>query len=77
MSDLLDVNMGYLFSYALCFGFGTWHTTFAIAGAGSTTAIFEAKFGWSKDDTILYNTIISTSAVIGLAIGSFLGGSLI
>ena len=77
VSDLLDVNMGYLTCNALCWGFGTWHTTFALAGNVSTTSIFEAKFGWSKDETILYNTLISTSAIIGLSLGSFLGASLL
>ena len=39
--------------------------------------MFEAKFGWTKDETIIYNTILSSSAIVGLAIGSFLGGPLI
>lgn len=51
--------------------------TFAMAGNTNTTAIFEAKFGWDKDDAILYNTIISSAGIIGLTIGSILGGSLL
>lgn len=39
--------------------------------------MFKAKFGWDEDETILYNTIISSSAVVGLMIGSFLGGPFI
>ena len=45
-----------------------------MAGNAQTTTIFEAKFGWSKDETILYNTIITSSAIVGLLIGSLLGG---
>ena len=33
--------------------------------------------GWDKDETILYNTIISSSAIIGLAIGCIFGGGLL
>ena len=51
--------------------------TFAMAGNTNTTAIFEAKFGWDKDEAILYNTIISSAGIIGLTIGSILGGSLL
>ena len=36
--------------------------------------MFQAKFDWSEDETILYNTIISSAAIIGIAIGSFIGG---
>ena len=35
------------------------------------------KFGWTGDETILYNKIISSSAIVGIAIGSFLGGPMI
>ena len=48
-----------------------------MAGNAQTTTVFEAKFGWTTDETILYNTIISSSAIVGLAIGSFLGGPMI
>ena len=64
-------------SYVLCYAIGVNYTTFALAGNAQTTTVFEAKFGWTKDETIIYNTIISSSAIVGLAIGSFLGGPLI
>ena len=69
--------MGYVISYVLCNGIGVFHTSFCLAGNAQTTTIFEAKFGWSEDETILYNTIISSSAIVGLLIGSFLGGHFI
>ena len=42
-----------------------------------TTQIFEAKLGWDDDETILYNTIINSSGVIGMIPGSIIGGMLI
>jgi len=77
VSDLLELNMGYLVLFTVACGLGTWHTTFAIAGNTSTTSVFEAKFGWDKDEAILYNTIISTGGILGQSIGSFLGSSLL
>ena len=64
-------------SYVSCYALGVWYTTFALTGNSQTTPIFEAKFGWNEDETIFYNTIISSAAIIGLSIGSFLGGPLI
>ena len=52
--------MLYVIAYTICYGLGTWHCAFAIAGNGQTTKVFEAKFGWDKDDTIFYNTVISS-----------------
>ena len=57
-----------------CFGLGTWHRGFAFVGNTNTTPVFEAKFGWDKEETIFYNTIISSAAIVGLVIGSFLTG---
>ena len=49
----------------------------AIAGNANTTNVYKAKFEWNDDETLLYITIISTGGIVGLAIGSFLGGALI
>ena len=77
VSHLLKVNMCYAMSYVACYAIGVWLTTFAVAGNSQTTTIFEAKFGWTEDETILYNSIISTSSQVGLAAGCFAGGPLI
>ena len=61
----------------MCYALGVWHTSFALSGNSQTTAIFQAKFGWSEDETIHYNTIISSMAIVGLTLGSFIGGPLI
>ena len=59
-SDKLTINILYVIAYTICYGLGTWHCAFAIAGNGQTTKVFEAKFDWDKDDTIFYNTVISS-----------------
>lgn len=69
--------MCYCVCFTACWGLGTWQTTWSLAGNTQTTNVFEAKFGWDKDEAILYNTIISTAGIVGLTIGSFLGGSLL
>ena len=39
--------------------------------------IFTAKFGWTEEEAIFYNTIISTAGIFGLMIGSILGGRML
>ena len=68
--------MGYTMCYVLCHALGVFYISFALAGNAQTTTVFEAKFGWNEEETVLYNTIISSSAIVGLAIGSFLAGPL-
>ena len=77
MSHLLRVNRAYALSYVACYALGVWHTSFALTGNAQTTAIFEARFGWTGDETIHYNTVISSASIVGLTVGSFLGGPLI
>ena len=74
---MLTVNMGYILAYVFSYGLGVWQCAFALAGNVYTSTIFEAKFGWTEDETIFYNTIISTAPVIGLTIGSFFAGPIL
>ena len=76
-SDLLCINQGYLTAYTLFNAFSVFYCAWAIAGNGNTADVFQDKFGWDDDETILYNTIISSFGIVGLAVGSFLGGELI
>lgn len=39
--------------------------------------MIKAKFGWDKEESILYNTIISSAAIFGIVTGSLTGGKLI
>ena len=64
-------------AFTACWGIGTWHRAFAFVGNTNTTTVFVAKFGWDKDEAILYNTIITSAAIVGLVIGSFLSGFLL
>ena len=54
-----------------------WHTSWANSGNTMTAQIFEAKLEWDDDETILYNTIITSAGVIGMIPGSIIGGTLI
>ena len=77
VSNLLKINKGYVTGYVVCWAIGVWYYSFALCGNTQTTTIFEAKMGWTKDETIFYNTLISSAAIVGLVIGSFAGGPLI
>lgn len=72
--DKLSVNLPYVLLYTILQGPCVWHTSWALAGNSQTTDVFRAKFGWNDDDTLFYNTIISSAGIVGLMIGSFLGG---
>ena len=73
----MKINMGYCLWYTIVAGLGTFQTSFSLTGNANTTPIFQAKFGWDKDEKLFYNTLFSAASVIGIAVGSFLGGSLL
>lgn len=75
--EKLRPNLCFLHSYAFALGIGVWQLCWVFAGNSQTTHIFEAKFGWDKEDTKFYNAIISTSGVIGTMAGSLIGGKVI
>ena len=77
VSNLLRINKGYVTGYVSCWAIGVWYYAFALGGNTQTTTIFEAKMGWTEDETIFYNTVISSAAIVGLVVGSFAGGPLI
>jgi facilitated trehalose transporter len=66
----------------LCFftfviGLGNIQAGFAISGNNQTAPVIKAKFGWTRDEATLYNTIISSSAIFGIVVGSLVGGNFI
>ena len=69
--------MRYCVAFTACWGLSVWQLTFALASNTNTTPIFEAKFNWDKDESILNNSIITTAAIVGMTIGSFLGGAIV
>lgn len=56
---------------------GSLQIGWAIFGNNQTSLIFVAKYGWDKEETKLYNSLISSVGVIGLMFGSLAGGFLI
>jgi MFS family permease len=48
-----------------------------LAGNSQTALIFIEKFGWSEQETIVYNTLISSISIMGISIGSLVGGKAI
>ena len=73
----LKPNMCFLYAYALALGVGVLQTTMVFTANTQTTPIFQAKFGWTEAETKFNNTIITTSGVIGMALGSVFGGKTI
>ena len=69
--------MGYCIAFTAVWGLGTWQTSCAIAGNSMTTSVFKAKLEWDENEAIMWNTIISSTAILGLMMGSFAGGPLI
>jgi MFS family permease len=39
--------------------------------------VIKAKFGWTKDEAVLFNTLISAAAIFGVVCGSLVGGRFI
>ena len=67
----------FLHFYAFALGIGVLQTSWAFTGNSQTTDVFKAKFGWDREQTKFYNTIISTSGVFGNMIGALIGGKAI
>ena len=63
-----------LFMYVFALGLGALQTGWAITGNTQTAPVFIEKFKWDEDEAKLYNTIISSVSIFGIAIGSLLGG---
>lgn len=63
--------------YLIAVGIGSFQTGWAICGNSQTAQILIAKFGWDKTQAQTYNSIINSSAILGLAIGSMTAGKAI
>ena len=69
--------MCFLWMYATALGIGVLQIPMVLTGNSLTPPIFAAKFGWTEEQTKLNNTLITTAGVIGMTLGSFLGGKII
>jgi hypothetical protein len=63
--------------YVLAMSIGSLQVGWAILGNTQTALILIEKFGWDKEDTKLYNSILGNMGLIGVCIGSLFGGPLI
>ena len=69
--------MCFLWMYACALGVGVLQIPMVFTCNSLTPPIFAAKLGWSEDDMKFNNSLISTAGVIGMTIGSFMGGKTI
>ena len=67
-------SLGLFHVYAFSLGMGLIQLGWCIGGHSQTGPVFIKKFGWDPSVAKGYNTIIGSSAVLGLAIGSLLAG---
>jgi MFS family permease len=71
--DLIP-TLAKLHFYVFTCGLGALQTGWAITGNTQTAPVFIVKFGWDEDEAKIYNTLISSVSILGIAIGSLLGG---
>ena len=75
--ESLRPNLCYLHYYAFALGVGVWQTSFVVSGNSQTTPVFAAKFGWDKEQTKFFNSLISSAGIFGSMIGALIGGKAI
>mmetsp|Transcript_2630 Transcript_2630/g.4395 ORF Transcript_2630/g.4395 Transcript_2630/m.4395 type:complete len:148 (+) Transcript_2630:3-446(+) len=70
-------NITQLIIYTFMLGLGNMQSGFAISGNNQTAPVIKTKFGWTDDQAVLNNTLISSSAILGVVVGALLGGKFI
>ena len=70
-------NNKFLRGYAFTLGLGSMQLPFAMTGGASLADIYQSFFDWSEDELVFWNSFINSTAVLGLILGSLLGGRLI
>ncbi len=70
----MKVNYCFLIGYTFCLGVGVLQIAITFTGITVVVPILQAKFSWTEEETISYNTILGEAATIGMAIGSLVGG---
>lgn len=70
--------MKYLIALVANLTLGTFNVGFAIAGNNQVGRVLEAQFGWEHDtEAKQWNTVISSTSITGLVVGSFAAGYLL
>ena len=74
-----EVNIGFLVGYTITVALSTMQYTLATCEVGTAAAALQYQLGWgtTKSDVDLYTSIMATSSIIGITIGSLCGGMLI
>ena len=73
----LKVNISFLLLYTFTVGLGMFQTSLALVGVGATMPIMKLQLGWSDKENLRYSTLISSAAILGMSVGSFLAGRFI
>ena len=72
------INMCYLTKLVILLTIGTSHVGFVITGNNEVGSILAQKLGWAVEGTASrWNTIISSTGIAGLIVGSFIAGFLV
>jgi len=72
----LEPNILYIQFYCFVLGLGVFQTSMSFAGTTQTIPLIAEKFEWGED-VKFYNTIITSAGILGLSLGSLLGGKTI
>ena len=76
-NELLIPKIGPLIAYTCSMGIGLLHLGWAIMGSTMTAPVLIAKFDWTKDETKLNLSLIGNMGLLGVLIGSLIGGFII
>ena len=78
MAENSPFNMTYLFWLVFALTIGTTHVGFVITGNNEVGSILALQLNWDSPDVEgsakLWNTVISSSGIVGLIVGSFTAG---
>ena len=56
---------------------GGFHVGFAIGCANQLATLFDVKYGWDESQQSLYQSLIGSSVLVGMASGAMIGGKII
>ena len=56
---------------------GAWHVGYSIASANQVATLLNVKYGWTEAQQPLNQSLIGSSVIVGLCVGSMFGGKVI
>lgn len=75
--DKLAPKWFWLCFYAFTVGLGAFHTGWALFGSTQIFPVLEAKFGWTHEEALMNHSLIGSSSIAGVMVGSLFGGGII